>query len=134
MIIKKNENKLVQILIQFFKFGLVGGINTLVSLAIYYLLVYLNTNFMVATVIGYIASSICGYLLNRIWVFQAQKTKIVKSALRYYIIYGASFLINMSCMYLFVNILAISKYVAPVLTMCITIPFNYIFSRIWIYK
>lgn len=119
---------------QFIKFGLVGGINTLVSLAIYYILVYFRINYMVATVTGYIGSSVIGYILNRTWVFKAQNTKVAKSAVKYYIVYGASLLINMGCMYLWINMLNLSQYLAPILTMCITVPFNYIFSKIWVYK
>lgn len=126
--------KYKKIFIQFIKFGFVGCLNTIFSLAIYYVMVYFKINYMAATVVSYLVSSVIGYALNRIWVFKAKNTKVSSSALKYYIVYGSSLLINIGCMYLWVNILGLSKYIAPILTLCITVPFNYIFSRLWAFK
>lgn len=119
---------------QLTKFGLVGILNTLVSLIIYYFLVFLNLNYIIANIIGYFLSSVMGYFLNKVWVFNAKRQKIISSSIRYYIVYGISLVINVSSMYLWVNILYISKIVAPVLTMFLTVPFNYIFNKIWTFN
>jgi putative flippase GtrA len=120
--------------IQFIKFGLVGGVNTLVSLIVYYVMICLSVNYMVSTITGYLASLGVGYILNRGWVFKAQDTKVANSALKYLIIYGASLIINMVCMYIWIDIVFLSRYIAPILTLCITIPFNYIFSKFWAFR
>lgn len=125
---------ILKIISQFIKFGIVGGINTVVSLAIYYLMVYFGVDYIIATVTGYIGSSVIGYMLNRIWVFKAQNTKVMNSALKYFIVYGTSLLINMGCMYLWIDVLHLSQYIAPILTLCITVPFNYVFSKLWAFK
>ena len=120
-------------ILQFMKFGLVGGVNTLTSLSIYYVLVFINLNYMVATIAGYLGSSIIGYMLNRNWVFRVSiNTK--NSLIRYYLIYGISFIINISCMYMWIDICHLSEYIAPILTLCVTVPFNYFFSKLWIFK
>ncbi|MBU3143463.1 GtrA family protein [Clostridium sp. CF012] len=121
-------------ILQFIKFGFVGASNTLISLAIYYTLVYININYIVANALGYITSSICGYFLNRKWVFKESKEKTSKSVIKYYIVYASSFLINILCMYIWVDVLEISKIIAPILTMGITVPYNFIFNKIWVFK
>ncbi len=118
--------KFKQLLIQFIKFGFVGCLNTLFSLAIYYLLLHFGISYMPATAAGYVGSAVLGYILSRVWVFQAKQVKIASSALKYAIVYGVSLLINMGCMYLWVDVLHLSEYIAPILTLCITVPFNFI--------
>jgi len=120
--------------LQFIKFGCVGGINTIVSLAIYYVMVYFNLDYIIAIITSYIGSSIIGYLLSRIWVFKAHNTKITYSFIKYYMVYGASLVINIVLMYLWIDICDLSKYLAPLLTLCITVPFNYVLSKLWVFK
>ena len=127
-------NKMKSLFVQFIKFGFVGCLNTLLSLAIYYGMVYFKIHYMIATVTSYLGSSVLGYVLNRIWVFKAKNTKVASSALKYYIVYASSLLINMGCMYLWVDLLNLSKYLAPIFTLCVTVPYNYIFSRLWVFK
>lgn len=37
-------------------------------------------------------------------------------------------------MYLWVDVLHISKYLAPILTLFVTVPYNYLFSKFWVFK
>lgn len=123
-----------QKILQFIKFGFVGASNTFISFLIYYLLVFLNINYIIANISGYIISSVCGYILNKKWVFKESTEKITKSVVKYYIVYGSSFFINTMCMYVFVDVLNISKIIAPILTMCITIPYNFTLNKVWAFK
>lgn len=119
---------------QFIKFGIVGLGNNVVFLLIYYLLLYFKVHYLVANVFAYILSSITGYILNKLWVFEAKNQKVKKSLFRYYIVYGSSFLINISVMYILVGVLSISEVIAPYLILCITIPYNFVLSKIWVYS
>ena len=123
-----------QKILQFIKFGFVGASNTLISFAIYYALVYININYIIANILGYIISSVWGYLLNKRWVFKESKEKTTNSVIKYYIVYGSSFFINILCMYIWVDVLNISKIIAPILTMVITVPYNFIFNKVWAFK
>lgn len=127
---KKPLNKLLQ----FIKFGLVGGLNTVISLVIYYLLVYLGVHYIASTIAGYVLSSAAGYMLNKIWVFKAKEIRTASSLVKYYVVYGSSLILNMGLMYLWVDILSVSDKIAPLLTMCFTVPFNFIFSKLWIFR
>jgi putative flippase GtrA len=89
---------------------------------------------MVANISGYIISSFSGYFLNKIWVFQAKHTQMKKSLLRYYLVYATAFLINIVCMYIFVDRVGISENIAPYFVLCVTIPYNFLLSKLWVYR
>ena len=119
---------------QFIKFGVVGCINTATSLLIYYVLLFFNVQYLLASISGYIFSSVVGFILNKFWVFQAKGTKTLQETIRYYIVYGCALLMNLTIMYLQVDILLISDKIAPLITLCVTVPFNFIMSRVWVFK
>lgn len=119
-------------LIQFIKFGIVGCINTFSSWLFYYPLIFLNVNYKIATTIAYILSSIIGYILNNKWVFE-KKVYDSKSILKYYVVYGTSYILNITSMYIFIEKLNISDLIAPLLVLFITVPYNFIFNKIWVF-
>ena len=126
-------SNLIKKLFQFVKFGLVGVSNTLISLAIYYGLIAIRANYLFASYAGYIISSVSGYLFNKLWVFKNGKA-VKESIVKYYIVYISSLIINMVSMYVWVDILLISSKVAPILTLCITVPYNYLLSKFWAFR
>lgn len=118
---------------QFFKFGIVGVINTLSSWLFYYSLLFLNVHYIFSTTIGYMLSSIIGFILNKYWVFK-NKNRVSSSLIKYIITYGSSYLLNVGLMYLFVDILNISDKISPIIVLFFTVPYNYIFSKLWVFK
>jgi putative flippase GtrA len=60
-----------QVAKQFGRFVVVGASNTLLSLAIYLLLLAVGVPYPVAAACGFVAGAINGYLLNRWWTFSA---------------------------------------------------------------
>lgn len=119
---------------QFIKFGMVGVVNTLNSWLVYYLLLFFNIHYLVANTIAYFASSLIGYFLNKMWVFKKKEQKNLNGLVKYYIVYITSYFLNMMCMYIIVDVLNISDKLAPILVLFVTVPFNFIFSKLWIFK
>lgn len=120
-----------EFIIKFLKFGIVGFINTMTSTMIYWLLITIKLNYILSTTIAYFIASIIGYILNKNKVF---KTKNRSSVIKYYIVYISSYFLNIGCMYLWVDVLHISKYIAPILTLFVTVPYNFILSNFWVFK
>lgn len=121
-------------MIQFIKFGIVGGINTLVSLGVYYFMLWIGFHYLLATIAGYVISSIIGYVLNRIWVFHALDNSIRSTTIKYYILYGTALVLNMILNAFWINIMHVSKYTAPFLTLCFTVPFNFLCNKYWVFR
>ena len=118
-------------ILSFIKFCTVGAINTIVSLCIYYLLLNLG---VISITIGYIISSVCGYFLNKIWVFKKKQDKITESIFKYYILYGSALILNLLCMFILVKLLGLSDKIAPLITLIITTIYNYLFSKFWVFN
>jgi len=125
---------MIKKLFQVIKFSFVGLINTFTSLAIYYILLNFGVHYNIATVCGYVGSSIIGYELNKIWVFQAKQRFSKNSLIKYYIVYGTALLLNLLSMHLWIQILEINEKIAPILTLCITIPYNFTLSKLWVFR
>jgi putative flippase GtrA len=84
----------------------VGGFNTIMSLLVYYILVYFGANYLLATAITSIFGVIEGFILNSLIVF---KHKVRWSGLlKYGLVYGLSFVLSLGIMFILVDTLAIT--------------------------
>lgn len=119
---------------QFLKFGLVGLSNTLISYVTYAALVYISIHYQVANIVAFIISSLSGFLLNRSWVFQAKQSSFYKQIVKYYIVYGSSLLLSMGLSYVWVEVMHINVYLAPLLNLFITVPYNYLLNKVWAFR
>lgn len=122
---------------QFTKFGLVGVSNTIVSLAVYYTLVYINVHFIAANTIAFIISVLNSYLWNNKFVFKKNALTWqdhLKRIGKTYLAYGTTFLLGTGLLYLLVSILGVSEYIAPLINLVFTIPVNFVMNKFWAFK
>ena len=119
---------------EFIKFGIVGGSNTIISLMIYYSLIAININYIIAYSTGFIISVLNSYYWNNKYVFKNKKNNVKSKLLKSYIAYGATFLLSNGLLYLQVEILHLSELIAPLISLCITIPLNFILNKYWTFK
>lgn len=130
-----NEDKMHDFFIQFIKFGIVGISNTLISLSIYYILIYLNINYIIANTIGFICSVINAYYWNSKYVFKADEERnTLKSFSKVFISYSTTFILGTVLLYLWVNVFNISNLLAPIINLFITIPLNFLMNKLWAMK
>lgn len=131
MSLKDNLSRTVK---QFLGFGMVGVCNNLICLAIYYLVIYFNTSwYLLGNTLGFIVSTLNAYLMNSKLVFKAKelnKLRLVKTYCTYLISLGISTLL----LYVWVNRLNIDARIAPILSLMVTVPFNFLLNRFWVYK
>lgn len=128
-LIKKHKN----LIISFIKFCCVGVINTLTSLAVYYLYLHFHDNYVIANTVGFIVGTFTGYTLNKFFVFK-NKSRTYSSIIKFYVTYITSYLFSTGLLFLWVDVLSISDKIAPLINLCFTIPFNFIFSKIWVFR
>ena len=120
--------------LQFIKFGLVGCSNTLISLAIYYILIFVKVNYIIAYIIGFIVSVLNAFYWNNKYVFKNDKDNTKLKLIRTYESYGVTFILSNVLLYLQVDVLSISEILAPLICLTITIPLNFIINKFWVYK
>lgn len=123
---------------QFVKFGMVGISNTLISYVVYVVLIWLSINYLLASVIGFLASVINAYYWNNKYVFKSEDGKKQiwwKAFLKTFTSYaGTGLVLNNILLVLWVNVLAVHEMLAPILNLFITIPLNFLLNKYWAFK
>ncbi len=131
------SKKIYGLFVQFVKFGLVGVCNTIVMLSIYYLVLWINSDFfIVGNILGYMCGILCSYLLNSKFVFKAKDDKKHRrtSIIKVYVSYGITLLLQTLLLYAMVNFLFISEQIAPIINICITTPINFLLNKLWAFR
>jgi putative flippase GtrA len=119
---------------QFLKFGTVGISNTLISLAVYYALIYFGIHYLVANIIAFFISVCNAYFWNSRFVFKKKENEGARTFLKTLIAYGSTALLSTVLLFLLVDILHVSQWIAPLVSLCITIPANFLLNRFWTFK
>lgn len=127
------KNKIFFIFKQFFKFGLVGCTSTLIFLVTYDLFVFFGCFYQIGNIAAFIVSSLNGFLLNKYLVFKSHENKVITQVLKYYIVYSSSLLISMFLSFIWIDICKINVFIAPLINLLFTVPYNFILSKYWIY-
>ena len=138
------KNKLVDILKQFIKFGIVGISNTVISMGITYGIIFLfhkqgsesNEGLLVflASLTGFLISVLNSYYWNNKYVFKKTNSGHLWPLLKSYICYGSTWLLSILLSFLFVNIICVSVILVPILSMIVTIPLNFFMNKFWAFK
>jgi putative flippase GtrA len=118
---------------QFVSFGVVGLTNLLVAYSIYALFVLIGLHPQIANAISFVASVINAYLLNNSWVFKRRSPKRKSSSAKFAIVYGGNYLLGVVLLYLYFDVLHLNKYLAPFLSLPITVPANYLLNKYWVF-
>lgn len=134
----ENKEDLHRLIIQFIKFGLVGVSNTAVSMAIYYLFLWIDDSlYMVGSILGTILSILNAFIWNDLFVFTGNPKdfkSVVKRLTKTYVSYGGTSLLSTVLLWLEVTLLNISKVYAPIVNLLITIPLNFIINKFWTFR
>jgi putative flippase GtrA len=125
----------VKSLKQFVKFGVVGISNTLVSYIVYVALVYLGLNYLISSMAGFALSVLNAFYWNNKYVFtrKGQPNRIALIPfLKCVLSYGITGLVLQNILlYVLVARLGVSKFLAPLVILTLTVPLNYILNRYW---
>jgi putative flippase GtrA len=122
------------VLIQFIKFGIVGISNTLLTFAVYTLLLKVfGVWYLLASAIGFIAGATNGFLLNRKWTF-ADHVGDSLTPVRWAIVQGGGLGINELLLFLFVDSAHLDKLLAQAFaTVFVTIS-TFFVNRAWTFR
>ena len=132
-----NDNKVVVFdwIKQVIRYGFVGLAGTLLSLAIYLPIVWIREDlYIFAYTTCFVVSVVFTYFLNNKFVFDKKEQGHVKPLIKAYISYGIGFLIGTVSLYVLVRFFEIPATIAPVLTLGVTVPINFLMNRFWTFK
>lgn len=126
------------LVVQFIKFGLVGVSNTLISLAVYYVFLWISKDlYLWGNVMGWIVSVANAFFWNNKFVFTGSQTgwkAALKKLGKTYFSYGATFVLSTVLLYLEVDLLHWSAVISPVLNLLVTIPLNFLLNKFWAFR
>lgn len=125
------------VILQFIKFGIVGVSNTLVSLIIYYIFIFLGAHYIIANTAGFILGTLNAYFWNNKFVFKKQQTEKrshTKTGIKVFAAYGITYLLSTVLLILWVDILGISQAIAPIINVCVTTPLNFVMNKLWAFN
>lgn len=128
--------KIKNLLTQFIKFGLVGGINTILSYTITNVGFYvLDLHEQVSNIIAFIITVFISFILNSKFVFKQEKISSWKLLLKVYASYSITGLLLTSILlYIEEQILGIPHYISTLINLIITTPVNFILNKLWAFK
>lgn len=118
---------------QFFKFGLVGVLNTVIGLVSYYVFIIMGFHYMIANVLSWLISVFNAFYWNNKYVFK-NNLSWWRALIKTYISYGLSFVFSAVLLFIFVEYVEISEVVAPIAILTLTIPVNFFMNKYWTFK
>lgn len=141
------SNETIQVLLQFIKFGIVGISNSVVNYAVYVgsLLLFrqfsllANADYLCAQVVAFVLSVLWSFYWNQKYVFQQDKGKHTfawfPSLVKTFVSYSFTGLIlSEALLLLWINVLKLSEFIAPILNILICMPLNFILNKVWAFK
>ena len=141
-IIKKDlTDKKRQTFKEFLQFGLVGVSNTIISYLLYVVTLLLVSksgvkfDYIIANIVSWLLSVLWSFYWNNKFVFkkeEGEKRNIWAALFKTYVSYGFTGLIlNNILSVSWVSVLHISKMLAPIINLVISIPINFFMNKLW---
>jgi putative flippase GtrA len=119
---------------QFVKFGIVGVSNTVLSFAIYtVLLKVFGVWYIAASAIGFAVGAVNGYLLNRAWTFRGHQGDAL-TPVRWCVVQGCGLLANLGLVYVFVSDVGLDKLLGQAFATSIVVVLTFFANRAWTFK
>lgn len=143
---KELSEEAYNFLMQFVKFGVVGVSNTIISYSLYAVsLILLQKNnifpkfdYLIAQIIAFVLSVLWSFYWNNKMVFvveEGKKRSWFPALIKTYISYSFTGLfLNTALLYLWVDILHVSEFIAPIFNLVIAVPINFLINKFWAFK
>lgn len=134
LVISKLLPKLPPLIKQFFKFGVVGVVNTLITIAlIWAMLHWLKVDVYKANIVGYVAGLINSFIWNRKWTFRSKES--VKSSLtKFLLIFVISYFTQLGVLYLLLHVTSLNDFVSQLVSMIIYVIMNFFLNKNYAFK
>lgn len=131
---------------QFIKFGIVGLSNTIISYILYVVSLMLFQKLGLFPKMDYIIAQVIQFTLSVLWSFfwnnrlvfvleEGQRRSVWKVLVKTYISYSfTGIFLNSFLLILWVRILLISEFIAPIINLLISVPLNFFINKFWAFR
>ena len=122
------------VLVQFVKFGIVGVSNTLLTFAVYtVLLKAFGVWYLAASAIGFGVGTVNSFLLNRRWTFRGHVGDAF-TPVRWAVVQCGGLAVNEGLLYLFVHDARVEKLLAQALATGVVTVSTFFANRAWTFR
>lgn len=95
-------------------------------------------DFVAGNIVAFVLSVLWAFYWNNRYVFvirDGEQRKIGKALIKTYLSYGFfGILLNNVLSWLRISVVGISKYIAPLINLIITVPLNFVINKFWAFK
>ncbi len=135
-----------EFLMQFIKFGIVGVSNTVVSyvlnvLTLFFLdqvHIFQHWDYIIANTVAFILSVLWSFYWNNKVVFDLEThsaADLLRALLKMYLSYAFTGIILSNVLsYVWIDVLHISKFIAPLINSLIGVPINFVLNKFWAFQ
>lgn len=127
MKINKKEEALLIV-----RYGAVGILNTLVTIATYFLLRRVGVGPDMANFLSYLAGILNSYVFNRLWVFRSRENRYLREGAVFFL--GAALCWALQWVAFRLLLLCLSERAAYLIGMCVYPGLNYLYNRLVTFK
>lgn len=122
-----------EIILQFFKFALVGLIGTFVNIFILYILTeYFNIYYLISAFCAFFVAVTTNFIFNKIWTFREKiYERITKEYVNFFLVSFFALLVNIFFLYIFTEFLGIYYITSQIIAIGISLMINFIGNKIW---
>jgi putative flippase GtrA len=122
------------LILQFVKFGIVGVSNTLISFAVYTLLLKgFGVWYVAASGIGFAVGAVNGFLWNRAWTFRGHVGDAL-TPVRWFVVQSCGLLLDLGLVYVFVDGVGLDELVGQAMTTAIVTVLTFFVNRAWTFR
>lgn len=115
------------------KFGLVGIVNTLISIGCYILFVKLGMHYILANILSYLIGLVNSYYWNKKWVFK-NKENHFSVFVKFVIVNLIVLSINTGCLFLLVHQWGFNQYGSQLAATVLGMGINFILNNKWTFE
>jgi dolichol-phosphate mannosyltransferase len=121
---------------EFVKFGIVGGIGTLINIVILYLLTEkAGVYYLISAIFSFFVAMSSNFILNKIWTFkEGVNLGIGKKYLQFGLVSVSALLVNLFFLYIFTEVLGIYYIISQILAIGIALIINFLGNKIWTFS
>jgi putative flippase GtrA len=119
-------------MVQFIKFAVVGVLNSAIQYLVFlFLYSFTGTQYLLASIIGYVAGMTNSYILNRRWTFESRNQKLLTELGRFVAVNLVSLGVNLGLLYLLVSTRLMIPQWAQVVAITGSTLVNFVLNKVW---
>jgi len=117
----------------FFKFGVVGSLNTIIDFIVYTVLTAVGINYLLSQILSYSCGLLNSYFVNRKWTFKQKEKASLKEFGRFLAVNVVTLLLTLLLLHIFYRELGVNLLLSKLIVTAIGTIFNFIGTRLLVF-